>query len=56
MREQGDGGAVTIVGIAGRFPGANSTSEFWENLRDGIESVSFFSDKELIESELIRCY
>ncbi len=38
---------VAIVGMAGRFPGARSVDEFWANLRDGIESVSRFSDEEL---------
>ena len=39
-----------IIGIAGRFPGANNTEQFWQNLRDGVESISFFSDEELKKS------
>ncbi|MEP7339009.1 MAG: MupA/Atu3671 family FMN-dependent luciferase-like monooxygenase [Acidobacteriota bacterium] len=39
---------IAIVGMAGRFPGAGSVAEFWRNLRDGVESVSFFSDDELL--------
>ncbi|UZW58368.1 type I polyketide synthase [Lysobacter enzymogenes] len=39
--------AVAIVGMAGRFPGARGLDEFWRNLRDGIESIRFFSDEEL---------
>ncbi|HEX8145432.1 MAG TPA: amino acid adenylation domain-containing protein [Pyrinomonadaceae bacterium] len=38
---------IAVVGMAGRFPGAVSLDEFWRNLRDGVESVSFFSDEEL---------
>src|SRR5262245_27649422 len=38
---------VAIIGMAGRFPGANSTEEFWRNLCDGIESISTFADSEL---------
>ena len=38
---------VAIIGMAGHFPGAKNLDEFWLNLRDGIESVSFFSDQEL---------
>ncbi len=38
---------VAIIGMAGRFPGANNLDEFWTNLRDGVESISFFSDAEL---------
>ncbi len=39
--------AVAIVGMAGRFPGAPDLAAFWRNLRDGIESISFFTDAEL---------
>ena len=38
---------IAVVGLACRFPGARSIDEFWQNLRDGLESVSFFSDQEL---------
>jgi acyl transferase domain-containing protein len=30
-----------------RFPGAKNVDEFWQNLREGVESISFFSDQEL---------
>src|SRR5216117_2219793 len=36
--------------MAGRFPGASSVEEFWENLRNGVESVARFSDEELLTS------
>jgi non-ribosomal peptide synthase protein (TIGR01720 family) len=39
--------AVAIVGMACRFPGAQTVEEFWENLRNGVESITFFSDEEL---------
>jgi iturin family lipopeptide synthetase A len=35
---------VAIVGLAGRFPGARNTAQFWENLANGVESIRFFSD------------
>ena len=38
---------IAVVGMAGRFPGAGNVGEFWRNLRDGVESVSFFTDEEL---------
>lgn len=41
---------VAIVGMAGRFPGAKNTDEFWRNLRAGVETVTFFSEEELISS------
>jgi acyl transferase domain-containing protein len=31
---------VAIIGMSGRFPGAQSIEEFWRNLRQGVESVS----------------
>lgn len=39
---------IAIVGMSGRFPGARNLTEFWNNLRDGVESISFFSDEELL--------
>lgn len=33
---------VAIVGMACRFPGASSSTEFWANLCDGVESITFF--------------
>ncbi|WP_109519805.1 type I polyketide synthase [Mycolicibacterium aurum] len=34
--------------MAGRFPGANSVSEFWRNLRNGVESIVDLSEDELL--------
>jgi amino acid adenylation domain-containing protein len=49
---------IAIIGMSGRFPGANNIDEFWHNLQDGVESISFFSDQELeasgISSALLR--
>ncbi len=39
--------AVAIVGLAGRFPRAANPAAFWQNLRDGVESVSFFGDDQV---------
>jgi len=41
---------VAIIGMAGRFPGAGNTDEFWKNLCDGVESVKNFSQEEQAES------
>jgi amino acid adenylation domain-containing protein len=38
---------VAIIGMSGRFPGAKNTSEFWENLKNGIESIRRFRVEEL---------
>src|SRR6266480_3490707 len=40
--------AIAIIGMAGRFPRARDIAEFWRNLRDGAECVSFFSDEQLL--------
>ncbi len=42
-------GAIAIIGMAGRFPGACNMDEFWRNLYHGVESVQFFSHDELIK-------
>ena len=38
---------VAIIGMAGRFPGAQSVAEFWRNQRDGIEAISHFKIEDL---------
>lgn len=49
---------VAIVGMAGRFPGARNLDAFWQNLCNGVESISFFTDEEVeaagIAPELIK--
>ena len=40
--------AIAIVGMAGRFPGARNINEFWQNLRDGVESIRPLSDAQLL--------
>lgn len=41
---------IAIIGMAGSFPGAGDLQTFWENLEQGVESISFFSREELIEA------
>lgn len=40
---------IAVIGMACRFPGAKNIAEFWTNLKNGIESVSFLSEEELAE-------
>lgn len=51
-------GEIAIVGMAGRFPGARTLDEFWRNLHDGVESIRFYSEEELlaagVEPELLH--
>ncbi len=41
---------VAVIGFAGRFPQARNVDAFWQNLREGVESVSFYSEEELLAS------
>src|SRR5581483_10716762 len=52
MTSTSTGRSLAIIGMAGKFPGARNVREFWENLRLGKESISFFSDEELLASGL----
>ena len=45
--QQGGEFDVAIIGMAGRFPGADDLETFWRNLRDGRESIRHFTDDEL---------
>lgn len=38
---------IAVVGLSGRFPGAKDVDEFWHNLRNGIESITEYTDIEL---------
>ncbi|MGF6356299.1 iturin family lipopeptide synthetase A [Paenibacillus sp. 4624] len=50
--------AIAVIGMAGRFPGADNIEQFWTNLENGAESITFFSKDELaehgIEPELLN--
>ncbi|BAT53522.1 Beta-ketoacyl synthase [Nostoc sp. NIES-3756] len=41
---------IAIIAVAGRFPGAKDIESFWQNIRDGVESISWLTDEELINS------
>src|SRR5689334_20172790 len=41
---------VAVVGMSARLPGAEDLAAFWRNLRDGVESIRFFTDRELLEA------
>ncbi|MDF5731673.1 MAG: type I polyketide synthase, partial [Rhizonema sp. PD38] len=45
-----NGSEIAIIGLTGRFPGAKNIDEFWKNLQNGRESISFFTDEELLLS------
>src|SRR5579864_4432086 len=43
---------IAIIGVAGRFPGARNIDEFWHNLCQGVESISFFTEEEVQPTEV----
>jgi acyl transferase domain-containing protein len=50
LRVKSGNGDVAVIGMAGRFPGANTIDELWELLVEGRESTRFFTDEELDQS------
>jgi polyketide synthase PksJ len=38
---------LAVIGISLKIPGARTIDEFWKNISDGVESISFFTDDEL---------
>src|SRR5262245_58352591 len=50
--DQDNGAEIAIIGLSCRFPGAKNPREFWNNLHDGVESISFLNDEELEPSHL----
>ena len=41
---------IAVIGMSGRFPGSRDLDELWTNLAGGVESITFFTDEELIEA------
>lgn len=41
---------IAIVGLAGRFPGSDNIEEFWDNLINGVDSVTTYTDEECLRS------
>ena len=39
---------IAIIGLSCRFPGAATAEEFWNNLCEGVESITVLSNDELI--------
>jgi len=44
---------IAVVGMAGKFPGAPNLEAYWQNLRNGVESITHFSEHELEVSPAI---
>lgn len=41
---------IAIIGMAGRFPDADNISQFWQNLINGKESLTNYTDEELLSA------
>lgn len=41
---------IAVIGMAGRFPGADNVDALWRNICSGVESVTTFSDQALREN------
>ncbi|MTD15345.1 SDR family NAD(P)-dependent oxidoreductase [Nakamurella sp. YIM 132087] len=39
---------IAVIGMAGRFPGADDVDEFWSNLAGGVEAFTSFDDDDLL--------
>src|SRR3954453_1949567 len=54
----GEASSIAIVGMSGRFPGAANVATFWENIREGHETIRRFTEQELLDAgerpELLR--
>ncbi len=42
--------AIAIIGLAGRFPKAKNIEQFWQNLSEGRECISFFTAEDVVAS------
>ena len=45
-----NGSEIAIIGLSLRFPGANDPDTFWQNLVNGVDSITFFTNEQLLAS------
>jgi acyl transferase domain-containing protein len=48
MTHATDDRRIAIIGMAFRFPGADSMDSFWQDIRGGVSSLRRFTTAELI--------
>jgi acyl transferase domain-containing protein len=46
--------AIAIIGMAGRYPGADTIDALWRNVIDKVEGIRFFSEEELLAAGVAR--
>lgn len=44
--------AIAVIGMAGRFPGAQNIDDYWQNLCDGKENISRFDAQDMLAAGL----
>ncbi|MBL6449613.1 amino acid adenylation domain-containing protein [Fulvivirga sp. 29W222] len=54
MSEKYTGLEIAIIGISGRFPGAENITTFWENLKSGVSGIKELDDKDLLQEGVSR--
>ncbi|WP_316749143.1 polyketide synthase [Pedobacter gandavensis] len=47
VKSQSEDQDVAVIGMSGRFPGADSVTDLWELLKAGKESIRFFKEEEI---------
>ncbi|MHB9147652.1 MAG: SDR family NAD(P)-dependent oxidoreductase, partial [Candidatus Amoebophilus sp.] len=52
ISQPGTSSAIAIIGMACRFPGANTIEQLWDNLCAGKETITFFTKQELLQAGL----
>jgi acyl transferase domain-containing protein/acyl carrier protein len=45
---------IAVIGMAGRFPGARNLQEYWDNLRNGVDSITALTDETLVAEGVDR--
>jgi len=41
---------IAVIGLDCKFPKAADVKQFWNNLKNGVEGITFFSDEDMIQS------
>ncbi len=54
MKNERNGLEIAVIGLSCRFPGAKNKDEFWQNLVNGDESITFFSKDELLNAGVTK--
>ncbi len=50
LQDEMDETDIAVIGLSGRFAGANNIESFWRNLTNGVEAISALSDEELLKA------